>query len=106
MCGVILNTPDVLMGCPVVDAFVDVVTYISWWRVVAEDIVCPLINLLVVAMIGLMGLTTLMSVSIMAVVMCLLIVVTIVIPLVCITWGNGCNESHQEVVRCGFGGYD
>jgi hypothetical protein len=32
ICGVILDTPDVLMGCPVIDAFVDVVTYISWWR--------------------------------------------------------------------------
>jgi hypothetical protein len=53
MRGIILDVPDFLMSFPIIDVLVDVVTYVPWWKVATEIIVCPLINLLVVTTIGL-----------------------------------------------------
>jgi len=86
MYGIIIDALDVLVGCSVIDALVDVVTYISRWRVMVEIVVYPLINFLVVTTIRLMGSTTLTSILITGVAMRLLVAVIIVVPLVGIVW--------------------
>ena len=73
----------------------------------AEVVVCPLINLLVVTAIGLLGSTTLVSAPDHG---------RCDVPPDCSDHRyspsehrlvvNGCDESHREVVRCDFGGYD
>jgi hypothetical protein len=76
MHSIIFNAPDVLMGRPVINALVNVVTYVPWWKVMAEIMVCPLIDFLVVTV---MVLTTLTGISITVVVVLLLIAVVVII---------------------------
>ena len=107
MYSIILDAPDVLICCSIIDAIVDVVTNIFWWEVMVEIIVCSFVNLLVVTMVWLMGSMMLIGVPIMAIVMRLLIAVIIVVP-----FGghrlavNVHDKFCQAAVRHDSGGFD